>query len=328
MNGKMFMFAKVSLISFVYDVIDVFTFPNEHVKDVFAKNDIIKCHLYLILTNTDSASIFFVLLSDIHCSITFAKARGLIYQIWTDSKLLGRLDFSIKFWVQFHVHNPSRKSKYCVKSLEIRSYFWSVFSCIQSEFKKIQTRNNSVYGHFSRSEVGLYEVESVDNANMITTAVNTKEYFAEYRSRHWNKKHKGMRKDFCGMTSEAFASWIMALNKHETAYKNQKRKTQKQFQAKNGVMRMNTCHLSLNDKRYYLSDGIVAFPFGHTLLQEVKKYKKDSEEKLQKRDREKQLDILNMEVKASASYKSLNLIRYWHLTSIVRTIASTLKPIY
>ena len=27
---------------------------------------------------------------------------------------------------------------------------WSVSSCIQSEYRKIPTRNNSVFGHFSR----------------------------------------------------------------------------------------------------------------------------------------------------------------------------------
>ena len=40
MNGKMPMFAKVSLISFAYNVIYTFAFPNEHVKNTFAKNDI------------------------------------------------------------------------------------------------------------------------------------------------------------------------------------------------------------------------------------------------------------------------------------------------
>ena len=57
--------------------------------------------------------------------------------------------------------------RHCVKSLQIRIYLWSVFSCIwteygeiwslriQSEYWKIRTRNNSVFGHFSRSE-GVY----------------------------------------------------------------------------------------------------------------------------------------------------------------------------
>ena len=38
----------------------------------------------------------------------------------------------------------SFKIHHRVKSVQIRSYFWSVLSCIR-------TRNNSVFGHFSRS---------------------------------------------------------------------------------------------------------------------------------------------------------------------------------
>ena len=40
---------------------------------------------------------------------------------------------------------------HCVKSVQIRSYFWSVFCCIRAEYRKIQTRNKSVFGHFSYS---------------------------------------------------------------------------------------------------------------------------------------------------------------------------------
>ena len=32
---------------------------------------------------------------------------------------------------------------HCVKSIQIWSFFWSVFSCIQSEHRKIRTRKNS-----------------------------------------------------------------------------------------------------------------------------------------------------------------------------------------
>ena len=42
----------------------------------------------------------------------------------------------------------------CVKSVQIRSYFWSVIPCIrnQSEYRKIRTRNNSVFGNLSHSD--------------------------------------------------------------------------------------------------------------------------------------------------------------------------------
>ena len=45
-----------------------------------------------------------------------------------------------------------RAFNHCVKSVQIRSYIWSIFSCIQSEYRKIRTRNNSVFGRFSHSE--------------------------------------------------------------------------------------------------------------------------------------------------------------------------------
>ena len=38
-----------------------------------------------------------------------------------------------------------------VKSVQIRSNIWSLFSCIRAEYKKIRARNNSVFQHFSRS---------------------------------------------------------------------------------------------------------------------------------------------------------------------------------
>ena len=54
---------------------------------------------------------------------------------------------------------------HCVKSIQIGSFFWSVFSCIrteygdnsvnlriQSEYRKIRTRKISVFGHFSGSD--------------------------------------------------------------------------------------------------------------------------------------------------------------------------------
>ena len=61
---------------------------------------------------------------------------------------------------QFMEHNRkhsivsnTRKGKCwdCVKSVQIRNFFWSVFSCIQSEYKKIRAIKNSIFRHFSRS---------------------------------------------------------------------------------------------------------------------------------------------------------------------------------
>ena len=58
-NGKMLMFAKISLKYFVYNIIDVFCSPTEEIKMIYDKHDIIKCFMYLNLTDTDSFSCFF-----------------------------------------------------------------------------------------------------------------------------------------------------------------------------------------------------------------------------------------------------------------------------
>ena len=40
---------------------------------------------------------------------------------------------------------------HCVKSVQIRIFFWSVFSRIWTEYGKIRIRKSSVFEHFSRS---------------------------------------------------------------------------------------------------------------------------------------------------------------------------------
>ena len=42
---------------------------------------------------------------------------------------------------------------HCVKSVQIRSYLWSIFSCIHSKYRKIRTRKSSIFGDFSRSRL-------------------------------------------------------------------------------------------------------------------------------------------------------------------------------
>ena len=51
------MFAKFSLKSLIYDMIDIFGFPTLKVRNIYDKNDILKCHMYLNLTDTDSCSL-------------------------------------------------------------------------------------------------------------------------------------------------------------------------------------------------------------------------------------------------------------------------------
>ena len=62
LNGKMLVFSKVSIKSFVYDLIDVFMFQNEEIEKTYAEFNIERCYLYQNLTDTDSTSNFFLFL--------------------------------------------------------------------------------------------------------------------------------------------------------------------------------------------------------------------------------------------------------------------------
>ena len=47
------------------------------------------------------------------------------------------------------------KNEHCVERAQIRSFFWSVFFCIQSEYRIIQTIKNYVFGPFHAVELFL-----------------------------------------------------------------------------------------------------------------------------------------------------------------------------
>ena len=82
----------------------------------------------------------------LHCR-TIARF-GLFYRYYfgsCSSELAGLLPLP---------HSRDRSTCYSKSLLDfsvIVPRFWAVFSCIQSEYRKIRTRKNSVFGHFSCS---------------------------------------------------------------------------------------------------------------------------------------------------------------------------------
>ena len=113
------MFSKVSIKSFVYDLVDVFMFPNEEIKKIYAEFKVDRCYLCQNLTDIDSTSIFFVFIWDLKCSIGERKSRDIIFRVMITSKIFERLDLSDDFWDQFGVQNKKLKKQ--VKLFETES---------------------------------------------------------------------------------------------------------------------------------------------------------------------------------------------------------------
>ena len=147
LSGKMLMFAKVSIKSFVCDMIDVFMFPNETTKTIYQKYNIEKCYVYQCLTDTDSTSLNFIFICSLECSVSEKQARKIIFEVMITSKIFKRLDLSDDFWAELDVQNKKLKK-----------------------------------------QVGLFEAESINIPNIITIAINPKEYREEFEDLSNNKK--------------------------------------------------------------------------------------------------------------------------------------------
>ena len=158
MSGKLLLFAKLSLKSFIYSLIELLAFPEENaiVQKTYTKYNIERIYVYHVLTNTDSTSLQFVVVSSVDSDILEDQLRDILFEIFSNTEIRERFDKSDKFWEKFGVHNPQNQKK-----------------------------------------LSLYEVESINDPCLVTLAVNPKEYFEYFESENINKKHKGIKKRIC-----------------------------------------------------------------------------------------------------------------------------------
>ena len=236
-KGKMLMFAKLSIKSFVYDMIDVFCFPNETIKEIYHQHQIQKCFLYQNLTDTDSTSLFFVFICNLESTIPESEARKIIFECMIKSKIFERLDISHDFWKEYNVQDKSKKKVMGLFEIENidNPNICTVAVNPKEYFEKFKNR-----------------------------AINKKH-------KGVRRDTKGM--DFERYASRIKDLRIDLKNKVEKEKVIQKRlqvkNTEMIMTSSNKVK-----FAQLNDKRYYFSDGIVSLPFGHPSLEEIRNYKK------------------------------------------------------
>ena len=163
--------------------------------------------------------------------------------------------------------------------------------------------------------MGLFEIENIDNQNICTIAINPKEYFEKFKNRNKNKKHKGVRRDTPGMNFESYAARIKNLRddlKFDSGKEKKGKNIQKRLQVKNTNMTMTSVNkvkfASLNDKRYYFSDGVVSLPVGHPSLNIVREYKK-SFSKIHNVIAKEKNEILKLENVAVNDNERLRILR-------------------
>ena len=277
MSGKLLMFAKLSLKSFIYSLVELLHFPEENpvVSSINEKYKIEQILCYQVLTDTDSTSIQFIMVSELDSSYPECNVRDILFEIFSKTKICKRLDKSNEFWRKFNVHCP--------------------------QDKKV---------------LGLDEVKHIDDPCYVTLAVNPKEYFEYFKSGTCNKKHKGIKKGSPGMDYENYAERIKPLIDFETYNKPKADiKDVVRIFVKKGKMATHKIKKSkfsqLNDKRFYFPNAIVSLPFGHLALREIDEYKKDKGQRIEKyfwAEKEKLLELEKSALKNTLRINFLNNI--------------------
>lgn len=79
MSGKSLMFAKLSLKSFIYDLVETMHFLNETVKRIYEKYEIERVEIFHVLADTDSKSLKFMLISDPNIDTPECKYCDIIF---------------------------------------------------------------------------------------------------------------------------------------------------------------------------------------------------------------------------------------------------------
>ena len=117
-------------------------------------------------------------------------------------------------------------------------------------------------------QVGLFEIANINKAKIITIAFNPKAYYEKFQYHSDNKKHKGLKKSTTGMDFDSYSERLSDLNEFSKEYiKKPKANQQKRFQIINDAMQMKgVSKVQLNDKRFYLSNGIISLPYRHPSL--------------------------------------------------------------
>ena len=111
MTGKLLMFAKPSLKSFIYALAETFYFPSQLVLDIYKKYRVETVEINYVLTDTDSTALQFIIISDLNSDLPKPTFREIIFEIVVATKIYKQFDSSHEFWDNFEARKISRKKK-------------------------------------------------------------------------------------------------------------------------------------------------------------------------------------------------------------------------
>ena len=147
-----------------------------------------------------------------------------------------------------------RKSRQIIFEVMIKSKIFNRLDLSDDFWDQFDAQNKML-----KKQVGLFEIENINKANIIMIALNPKEYYEKFEDHSDNKKHKWLKKSTAGMDFDSYSERLSDLNEFSKEYiKKPKKIQQKRFQIINDSMQMEGVSKvqfgKLNNKRFYFSN--------------------------------------------------------------------------
>ena len=255
--GKMLMFTKLSLKSFIYELAELFTFPDEIVRTIYDKYQIERVYVYYVLTDTDSTAIQFVIISSPQSTFSESLVRNIIFEVISQTPIANRFDKSDDFWKQLNVHNASNQKVLGLYEVESINDLCLVTLAVNLKeyFEYFQSqRTNKKHKGIKKGVPGMNYENYAERIKLL--------YDFERFEKPKTEKKKVVR-----------------------------------FTVKKGDMTTTQVEKEkfsqINDKRFDFPNAITSLPFGHSALKELEKYKKKKGQKIENYFLEKRQNLLD-----------------------------------
>ena len=270
--GKMLMFAKLSLKSFIYQLAELFMFPDEIIQAIYNKYQIERVYVYHVLIDTDSTAIQFVVISSAESTFTEPQVHNIILEIFSQTSVVNIFDKSDDFWKQFNVHDGSNQKVLGLYEVESINDPCLVTLAVNPKeyFEYFQShRTNKKHKGIKKGALGMnYE----NYAERIKPLYDFESF----------EKPKTEKKKVVRFTVKKGDMTTTQVEK-------------KKFS-------------QINDKRFYFPNAILSLPFGHDALKELEKYKKKKGQKIESYFLQKRQKLLDLEREALTKCSRLEIL--------------------
>ena len=156
--SKLLINGKISIASFIYNCTYTFCLPDEKTLLLYGKYQIIKVLPYLLMTDTNSASLEFIVTAEDNCDCGEREMRDVLLRIFLENDIHQRLDLSSEYFDHFNTRNEAMRKQVGLREFDNIERGLICAICVnQKEYFEL-------YGILYETNKNLRESEKAQNA--------------------------------------------------------------------------------------------------------------------------------------------------------------------